>query len=404
MKKSIKIYKFAIISIFFNSTISIAWDADQKTELQPSIYYREIPQNGFSSKKSSYDFFFRAGHLLSLTNESWKFELKPEIYGFSGESRSESDRISNDPYYYSLKTPNRFFKLRKKLSLEDEWFLELDKIYFTFSKDELEISVGRRPISLGVLKIFPVWNKFSKPLPVTIGPQTTLSSDAITFRLQKESISYFLNSVKESTKDEDINFLGFTYYYSDLELHFLSGRLWNQNTIGIALAKDWLGASWRMESLLYKKNTSLSLNQSNKNQNESQFGFGVEYAFSERVSAVFEYLFQTEGVTNKEKYLTQEVNHFKILKARSYTYTQLQYKWSALINLGLGALINGIDGSRYDIIKIQYSYSDNSDLFAELNHPSGNNGAEFSKKSVILPNGMYMGAPTQIAMGFKYVF
>lgn len=372
-----------------------AWEQDQKSEIQPSIYYRQIPQKGFTSQEQSFDLFFRGGSQLRWTEGSWQIEVKPELYGFTGDSKISGD---TDPYLISMKSPDRLMNLRHKINVDDEWYLELEKFNFSYNKEELEISIGRKPVSLGILKVFPVWNKFSKPLPITIGPATVLSSDNLSLRYQGGSLSYSFTSIAGAKEQDVVHFAGITYYAKDFEMHALLGQWWKNSTLGLAFAKDVWGATWRFETLLYQESIL------DQKRQEQQTGLGVEYAFNDKLSMLSEFLVQSNGAKNSEEYVGLAESRFRMLKAQSYNFTQIQYKLTSLLTTSLGVLINGADGSHYDIFKMQYSYSDNTDLFAEINVPQGKTEGEFSRKAWVAPNGFYRGAPTQASIGLKYIF
>lgn len=397
MKIYFLMIKFIIVCfVLFLSLFLKAWELDQKSEIQPSFYYRQVPQKGFTSQEQSYDFFFRGGSQLRWTEGAWQIEIKPELYGFTGNSKIGK---TIDPYFISMKSPDRLMNLRHTINMDDEWYLELERFNVSYSKEELEVSLGRKPVSLGILKVFPVWNKFSKPLPVTIGPATVLSSDTLSLRYQGGSLSYNFTSIANQKNEDNMYFAGFTYYATEYEMHALLGQWWKKANLGLAFAKDLWGATWRAESLIYQEEVIAG-----KKQHEQQTGLGVEYAFNDKLSLLSEILIQSSGAKKSSEYVGLASSRFRILQAQSYNYTQVQYKLTSLLTTALATLINGVDGSRYDVFKMQYSYSDNTDLFGEINTPQGKDKAEFSRKAWIAPNGFYRGVPTQASLGFKYIF
>jgi hypothetical protein len=397
--------KFILLAGLFWAQFVEAWELEQKSELQPNFYYRQIPQLGFSTREHSYDLFLRASTQLRIYKDNYQFEIKPELSGYKGDSTALSG--SGDAYYLSVKTPDRHLNLRKKLSDKDEWYLDLEKLNFSFNQEELELSLGRKPVSLGVLKIFSVWNKFSKPLPITAGPPAVLSSDNLSVHYQRGTGS-MLGTYIVGPKDADSVILAeFTYYDPLYEFHCLAANWWQHSTFGLAFAKDLWGATWRLESLLIKANNKVKDTNDEKNkheQDETQSGFGVEYAFDEKASFLSEFLMQSQASRHASEYPNFQGSRFQSFRAYAYNYTQLQYKVTSLLTSVFSVLGNLVDGSKYWIIKSQYSYSDNTDFFAELDIPNGTDHSEFTRKSRIYANGMYIGAPTQISMGLKNVF
>ena len=390
-----------LLGLFFLFAPSVeAWDFDQKSELQPTWLYREVPQMGLSSRSHSVDLLLRANTQLRFSEGNLQFEIKPELSGYQGDSSSTADAMT-DPYYLSLKSPNRFLNWRRSLSRDKEWLLDIDKVNLLYGKDDFEFAFGRKPVSLGVLKVFSVWNKFSKPLPMTVGPATIFSSDIISARYQDQETTWIATQIFGSTQADSVSLAQRVQYNSNYEWHFLLAQWWEHSVMGLAFAKDYWGATWRVETLFIKAKDSLE-------KDEVQAGLGFEVAINDKLSVLSEHLFQSRAAQKTSDYKFPSSTPFSApfhsMLASSYNYTQLQYKMTSLLSSNLSLLSNWVDGSKYILFKSQYSYSDRMDAFVEVNIPSGSEGSEFARKSIVFANGFYRGAPSQLSLGLKYVF
>lgn len=57
----LKILQVSVLIVLFSVvpfSIGLTWEVDKRTELEPSLYYRKVPQNGFSSQNESSVFSF----------------------------------------------------------------------------------------------------------------------------------------------------------------------------------------------------------------------------------------------------------------------------------------------------------------------------------------------------------
>ncbi len=386
-----------VISLGFTLNC-FAWKTSHKTEIQPFLFYRKIQQEKLSPKTEAIDFYLQSSFLTKVSNADWQFEFMPQILGI-GEIENNTfgnDPIRTDPYFLSVKSPDRFMNLRHRLNSKGEWYLELERFNIAYEKDNLEILIGRKPLSLGILKVFAVWNKFSKPLPVTPGPSLVFSSDIFSIRSQVDSWSFEGDIIEENTPEFRTTIFQSAYYHTEFEMHLLAARWWQRETLGFAISRDFLGATFRLESLW--------LNTFENMPSETQIGFGTEYAISDKTTFIDEFLYQSEGDKRIADYKLGLASRFRSLRAFLYNFAQLQYKVTSLWTASGAALSNLLDGSQILVAKAQYSYSDNTDFVIELDNPTGRKNTEFSSTTFRFPNGATLGASQQFSIGLKTVF
>ena len=388
----------SIISFFAISLLAgfraSALDLEQKFSVEPSTYYREIHQSGFSDIHSALDFFIQSSAEFRVTHGKFGLEVKPEVRGLYGRGAGARPV---EPAHLTVRSPDRFMSLRQKLDMKDDWYLEIERLALSYRLENFELSAGRKPVSLGVLKVFSVWNKFSRPLPMIAGPTLVFSSDNLYARYQKGEWSLFAGVIEGQRDIDRVSLLEATYFGEALEAHFLLSRWWQRNVGGVAFAKDLWGATVRWENLWVAPGSV-------GDRQEYQTGLGAEYAVNERITVLAEFLFQSDGSHHRSEYLTRVRTRYQSLPAFLYNYSQLQYKLTSFWTVTGAALVNMVDWSFYAILKANYSYSDNVELYGEFDMPTGRSNTEFSRRTLSFPGDKYIGGPTQVMVGARVYF
>jgi len=312
-----------------------------------------------------------------VTKEKFSFEVEPELRVLhSSHSLSVSSRSS-------VHAPSRIMGLDWKAGsdLRTESTYGFERLNLDYHSEVAELSVGRKPVSLGVLSVFPVWNKFTRPLMTDFGPLRVFSQDQASFRIQQGSFAFQATDIEEKQSSGAARLAEVAAYGESQELHLLGGQWWQHAVGGLAAVKDLAGTSVRTEGLWVS-------------QEGVQAGLGAERALSETWSVLTEFLYVGNGAPDKKFYLTLPYSRFRPLTAQGYGYARLEYKPSALWTFQLGSLLNFIDSSQLVNGKIIYSLSNDAELTLELRDPIGENGSELSKQVL----------PVQLIAGLKWTF
>jgi hypothetical protein len=253
-------------------------------------------------------------------------------------------------------------------------------------------------VSLGVLKIFPLWNKFSRPLPTVAGPALIYSSDLAGARVQQGEWVWQAQAIGGPTADDSV-FLAEAAWYAEFgEFHALVARWWRLPTAGLAFAKDLGGTTVRAEGL------AIDLGRVDRPDGQWQLGAGAERALSADWTLLGELLYQSQGYDHSADYPVALPSRFTPLHARAYAYLNVQYKLTPYWTLSPAALANLADASTYLIAKVLHSLSEDTDVYAEADLPFGSDGAEFAEKAFRFPTGAYVGVPVQFQAGIKTAF
>lgn|GEM_PF-2210217 len=381
---------------FLISGYAQAWEHDIRTDIETAGFFRSINAPGFSIYSSTLDGFVRAGSLVRLRKQGFQFEVKPEILGLVGLS---SALPLQDAAHLSVVLPARFLNLSTQIAAgpTGEVYFNLDRADLSFSGTGFEADLGRRPVALGVLKLFPVWNKFSRPPPVVSGPPLIFGSDAADVRVQKGEFALRGLQVLGVSGADHASIGELTWYSPWAEFHFLESYWWREQIAGAAVAFDLGGALFRIESLF------IGLSPSDPDR-QVQVGAGMEYAFSEQWSAILEGIYQDVGALMTGQYRLTQTSRYLFLQAAGYTFARVEYKPLQLWTFSIGDLLNCVDASNIWVTKVQYSLSENIDVTGETDIPLGRSGGEFSTQAYNFSGGLSIGVPYQASIGIKATF
>lgn len=370
-----------------------ALDWDGKGDLLLVGEYREFPQAGFGPHSHAYESIFVGKyHTRIYPAEVFRIEATPEVRGFNSRMVG---RGPGEPGYATVEGPERLFDFKVNLVTGNtgQWLLDTERLNMILNLGEFEFQFGRKPIGVGTLKVLPIWNKFSRPLPNTAGPNLVFGQDSATARWQSGEWSLQAIDIegKRARPEEAVRWLEAILYNPALELHLMASRWWEKNVVGIALAKDFGGATLRGESLWIGFD-------GHGRENEFQGGLGLEYAVNETWTLLGETLFQSDGADRTAEYTVLIPSPYRPLRAKAYAYLQATAQLDALWSANFAALVNGIDGSFYPLVKISRSLSDHLDIALDLRGPVGKDGKEFSRETFHFPRGRTIGAPAQVQL------
>jgi hypothetical protein len=386
----------SLTSMIFLCSPALGLDASLQGEALVSGFFREINSPGNSALNSAGDSYDMAAVNGRISQDDFHLGFRPEIRVLAGQSESLAP---TDPAYLTVRSPSRFVNIGADLGSQGNYqgYFDFERLDLSFTPGNLEVYVGRRPISLGVLKIFPCWNKFTRPLPGVGGPVIIYGSDGAGISYQKKDVLVKQITILGSTPADQVYLGEATWYASAVELHLLASDWWQNNVLGFAFAFDAAGITFRGELL------DIGVNQ-NVSDSQVQGGFGFERALDEKWSILGESFFQSIGVTDVADYPLEPISRFNPLRAIGYGSLNLAYQASPFWNLSAGILTNFVDLGNIIILKATNSLTDNSELFIEGDIPAAREGAEFASRSFIFSDGSAFGTPLQLQAGLKTSF
>lgn len=376
-----------------------------KNRAEALIYddYRHVNQESLSEIHDPFEQYVLLGSQLRLREADFQLEVRPEIRGVISRGAGAA---ATDPARVTIRSPRRLVNLDYKIHAgpHDEWYGDFERLNLSYSVESLEAYVGRKPVSLGVLKVLPIWNKFTIPLPNAGGPQLVFSQDVVGARYQQGTFAAQAIDIEQSRREVDSVRLAEAVLYSPvLEAHLSVAHWWDELVIGGAFTKDLGGATLRGEALWIGVNPS-------DTDRQAQGGLGAEYAVSEKLSLTVESMFLSRGATTRNDYGPVIPSRFMPLRAFAYGYFQAQYNLTSLWTVAGATLLNFVDVSNLIIAKAIYSLSDEAELHLDLQLPAGRERSEFSRKTLIFPasplypSGASVGAPLQISASVRIFF
>ena len=358
-------------------------------ELEVFYSYRGLNQN-IDPYQSASDLILFANSNFIAELDQFRFEARPEVRLIGGTNNQLS---TDNPNFLHLESPTRSVETRfhfgapnSSMILYGDW----ERLNLSYTNDKIELSIGRKPFSLGVTKYLPVWNKFSRPLPGLNIIPIYFGADGAIAKLKlgewvAEISQHFYNFGKDQIST------GQLIYYGELaNIHLMLGNWWNQPVWGIALAKDAFEGSFTSEFLGYGSSF--------------QWGNGYERAINDRISIGIETLYQSDGATNSLNYSPFLHSHFQVFQASFYSYEVLSYQWSSLLKFNFGGLTNWIDLGTAMNLGALYSINDHLDLGIDSLIPAFRTNAEFSNRAFQLSDGSAFGIPFQIVTHLDWNF
>lgn len=369
--------KLILLCAFSPVTNAQEFRLEQVSEINFYPTWNKSPAYIGSSETDTYYLF--ANSRITLTRDAWMFEVQPEVRAVES-TQNLAPRTTQ-----ALTQTQRLMSLNRELSSKDkrEVVLDIERLNLNYRRGSAQLSVGRKPVSLGVLSIFPVWNKFTRPLMTDDGPLRIYSQDQASFRIQRgEWLAQALDIEERNARESGATRVGEVSWYGDgLEVHVIGGEWWQSGAFGVAAVKDILGTSVRLEEISFA-------------EDGVQAGAGMERAFNEFWSGLIEFMYLESGAGRKADYVTLTPSRFRPLNARSYGFARLEYKPSALWILQLGDLMNLVDSSQLWNAKVIYSAANDLELTGELRLPTGSDDSELSRHVL----------PTQVLAGVRYNF
>lgn len=368
-------WSLSLLCLFLlnSSWVEASWNFESDNLLQG--INRDFPQ-GASRLSHINEVFFESSSGVRYQNEQFQFEAKALIRSLQSPSNGEKGDFS----FVQMDPPARLFKLYQKIGKDEsqnQTVLDTGTLWASYNIDHWQFTAGRRPVGIGVLKVFPVWNRFYPVIPSISGYMFVNNPDMLNIQWSKNQLSLSAYSIFSQYYDDSVNVIEMIHYGDNLESHFIAGNWWNQLSIGYAGVIDLPSGIYRLETLMAAEN-------GDRRQGGIQFGVGWERAISEKMSLLAEYYHSSYGSRKVDDYLLQDPTPFRNLLGTDYFFPQISYKLSDFFAADLGVIMNLIDGSSMLVSNANYSLADNMSLVATIRNPLGGALEEFGHLKVPL--------------------
>lgn len=351
--------------------------------------YRQLNQNIDPINKSS-DLIFIGSPELNTRYEPWQFDVRPEIKLISGGNNQLS---TNNPNYIDLQSPLRLAETRfhlgnpgDKTVVYGDW----EKLRLAYNSETVDISLGRKPFSLGVFKYLSIWNKFLRTLPTIATLPLYYGSDGIETRFKLSQMDVEVSKHYYDLGREQVDTFQTIYNGDDITVHFMVGRWWQENVGGLAFSKDLYEGTLLFEFLQYS--------------NHNQVGIGYERAVGEYTNFSFEVMHQNEGVRSSLDYTPILNSRFRVFQAYLYSHLALTYTYSTGIKFNALALTNWVDLGTAFNLGATFFISNQWEGRLIFVLPSIRENSEFSKTQFEFSDGTKFGVPAQAMAQLSWNF
>jgi hypothetical protein len=391
----VRILFFLLPFLFLaGATASAGWNLRHFGELSPQ--YRRLNQEGFAPNDSVFDAFGVLNSHAEWSQGSWFAEAKPEIRAVASRGVKNAPP---DPNTVSVATSRRVLNTRRTLIRDDdgEAYFDFDRLNVKYTFAQGEVFAGRKPLSLGVLRFFPVWNKLTLPLVFQPGPEWIENPDlaGASYQLGRFSYRAFASRGDEPKRD-DLALFEARFFGKGFELQALGGHWWEHSAAGLTAAVDAFQSTLRLESLWisrYKDDVS-----------QWQLGLGLERALSAKWTLIGEALYQSAGV-NDFGNVTAPPNRFMVLAGKFYALPYVTYQIHPLWLVQAGFLAGLADETSYVALGgFEYSMNDNTSLNLKIKWPVGSAKGEFGEERIQAPFGRSLGMSSTALLQLQTTF
>lgn len=282
--------------------------------------------------------------------------------------------------YYVLPFSNRHF---------------LDNAYIKFSFKLLDLTIGKQQISLGTGY---VWNPtdvfnikdvldptYEQPghnalrLDVPLGPAYTFTALFSPGETWKDSAKLLQLKGRISHFDYSLITIEKIWRFHD----YLQFDFENMNFLELPEKRQLFGASTAGELLGLGVWAEYGYNWMENSKDFCELVVGMDYTFNFFTYVMVEYYRNTLGKTDYQQYNLNDWMRLMTMEqkaiSRDQIYSFIQHPVTDLLNIGISTLYSISDKSFALVPTLNYSLSDNVEIFAYLNINFGKEGTAFSK-------------------------
>jgi hypothetical protein len=355
-----------------------------------------LNQEGYSRWNELNELYGVAGVQQTLKWNVWLFEVRPELRLLASEAYQPP---TTDPFYPNLSFSDRKFQLGQSLqsSTSNQTYLDLETLYLKLQLKRFEVMVGRQALNIGIIKNFPIWNKFSSFNLLNTRIPLQPGVDQINARIQGGN--WWLQGLAVfGAREEQNAFLGIAGFPLDfLEFQLLYSQWWEEGIAGFNLQKELGGFLLKTEWLF------VGTAPADRDQH-TEGALALEYAFNESWSSTAEFIYFSVGAGTDEPVPMTAPSKYFPLRSADYLLWQLEWQVTPFWNVSTIPVINLVDSSTFFTMAVRKNISDNSDITLQLKIPVGSSQTEFSPRTFEFNNSSYLGVSQTAALQFKMYF
>jgi hypothetical protein len=286
--------------------------------------------------------------------------------------------VEKIPFYKDLiKTPRDFVQLDAFLWESDKslGYLEVDRMWFDYFKNNLQVTLGRQRIAWGTAWVWNPTDLFNPLNVLDFDYEERPASDAIRVQYYTGAVSK-IDITYKPAKDPNNQILAGLVSVNNwnYDFNFIAGMRFKRWLAGFSWVGDILNAGFRGEILL-----SQAPNKPNTNTIYQQFGqsslsswtkpmlsisLSGDYTFPNTFYIHTEILFNNNGKTSQTFIFQEEALKLGMLSAARWSiYQEFAYEITPLLRGTLFGIINPSDKSFVVVPSFSYSIITNLDFY-----------------------------------------
>lgn len=345
------------------------------TIAQVEFDYQGYLKNTLSNSKSPFSDDRLTDNLLQLRlntrtyfSTSAKIILEGRVRYLNGKSLSLNPLMKG----MLVNTYNLFSMQTELQSGSNSWsHAEIDRLYFDFQKNKLQITIGRQRVAWGTSWVWNITDLFNPLSVLDFDYEERPGQDAI--RLQ-----YFVDEISRvdfafspaTTGKNSILALQYSLNKWDYDFYFLGALRSEQLLGGIAWAGDISGAGFRGEATITERPEKYFITPAIIGYNKPEFSktqfsgvLSFDYTFPNSFYIHSEFLYNNLGsIRNAKLFSTDAQNWGMLSPARFSVYQEFAYNISPLVRSTIFAIYNPDDKSVVIMPNIIWSAIENLDL------------------------------------------
>ncbi len=341
----------------------------------------------------------------SAQKNSWSLQLDYQLLGIAGDGVELANNLNSGVVNNALISggfpddDQRLWDLTHRFSDQDRHLLlqRLDRAHLTYAGERSVLRIGRQVLSWGNGLIYNPMDFFNPFDPAAVDTEYKAGDDMVYGQYLFANGSD-LQAVYVARRDDnkqltsDVASVAMKYHgwWGEQEWDLLLAQHYDETLMGAGVGKDIGGAVWRADLLASEAKdsgwtTSLVTN--------------ISYSWNwwdKNISGIGEYYYNGFG-ENKNNLAVDDVKNNQPLMerlnrgelytlGRHYLAASMTIELTPLINLTPSLFFNLSDQSRLWQLVLQYDPSQNIQLLAAINLPTGSSGSEFGGLDTSLDN------------------
>lgn len=356
-------------------TFLLCFAAMQILNAQVEFEYQGYLKNTLSNSNSPFSDDRLTDNLLQLRvntrtyfSANAKLILEGRVRYLNGKS------LALNPMMKGMLVNNyNLFSMQTELqSGSNSWsHAEIDRLYFDFQKNKLQITIGRQRIAWGTSWVWNITDLFNPLSVLDFDYEERPGQDAIRLQYFVDEFSRFDFALSPATTGKN-SILGLQYSFNRWDYDFyLLGSLRSEQLLGgVAWAGDISGAGFRGEATLTKRPEKSYIAPAVIGYNKPEFAetqfsgvLSFDYTFPNSFYIHSEFLYNNLGSIRNAKWFLADAQNWGMLSPARYSvYQEFAYNISPLVRGTIFAIYNPDDKSIVVMPNIIWSAIENLDL------------------------------------------